>query len=198
MKTQIEARLNNNIARVRNLITLYGVLSGTGPGRRSANKADILRSAVVLLHATLEDFIRSVEYWKLPNASAAVLAKMALKGKREHDTKFSLGDLVDFRGITVDDLIKNSVNQHLDRSNYNNTTEIASSLTNIGIDVDSVNEKFPDIEALIKRRHQIVHRADTIDRRGRGHHGVGSIRVGTVNSWIDAVENFANAVLGLI
>jgi hypothetical protein len=69
MKTEIENRFNGNLERVEHLVALYETLT-TGPGRRPVDTSDILRSAVVFLHATLEDFLRSLLEWKLPSAQA--------------------------------------------------------------------------------------------------------------------------------
>ena len=48
----------------------------------------------------------------------------------------------------------------------------------------------------MKRRHQIVHRADHDDNAvGRDHHRVTSLGVGTVENWISSIESFGNVVL---
>lgn len=48
----------------------------------------------------------------------------------------------------------------------------------------------------MKRRHQIVHRADRDNQAaGRGRHQVTSIGVATVNGWISSIEKFGQAVL---
>jgi hypothetical protein len=69
MKSEIEIRFKSNLERVDHLVALYDTAT-TGPGRRPVDKSDILRSAVVFLHATLEDFLRSLLEWKLPTAQA--------------------------------------------------------------------------------------------------------------------------------
>lgn len=74
MKAQIQERLELNIARVKNLVDIYEThLTGTGRGRRGHAKTDVLRAATVLLHATVEDVLRSIARWKLPLASSDVL-----------------------------------------------------------------------------------------------------------------------------
>lgn len=196
MKTTIESRFAENIARVRNLAELYRVHHmGQGSGRRGHSKTDVLRAAVVMLHAAMEDLLRSIEYWKLPGAGSDVLAKIPLASKAPA-TKFNLGDLVAHRGQSVYEVISNSVDTHLERSNYNNPDELAAFCGNVGIDVTRVNSHFPKIEPMMKRRHQIVHRADRDDQAaGRGRHRVTSIGVATVNGWISEVEAFGTAVL---
>ena len=196
MKSAIESRFRMNISRVRNLTEIYrNHLMGSGPGRRDHSKTDVLRAAVVLLHAAMEDLLRSIAYWKLPSATPQTLAKIPLTSSAPA-VKFNLGDLSAHRGKTVDEVIESSVNGYLERSNYNNTDEIASFLESVGIEVSSVNSHFSNIEPVMKRRHQIVHRADRDDdAAGRGHHRVTSIGVGTVENWISSIESFGNAVL---
>ena len=199
MKAAIESRFRMNIARVRNLTDIYrNHFMGSGPGRRDHSKTDVLRSAVVMLHAAMEDLLRSIAYWKLPAASPQVLSKIPLVSTAPA-VKFNLGDLSIHRGKTVDEVIESSVNGYLERSNYNNTNEVASFLESVGIDVHQVNSHFSNIEPVMKRRHQIVHRADQDDSAaGRGHHRVTSIGVGTVENWISSIEAFGNAVLNEI
>ena len=90
-----------NIARVRNLTEIYrNHLMGRGRGRRDHSKTDVLRAAVVLLHAAMEDLLRSIAYWKLPSATPQTLAKIPLISSAPA-VKFNLGDLSAHRGKTV-------------------------------------------------------------------------------------------------
>ena len=95
MKSEIENRFNGNLDRVEYLVALYETGS-SGSGRRAVDTSDILRSAVVFLHATLEDFLRSLLEWKLPTAQASYLKDVPLVGKKPRST-FSLDDLALFR-----------------------------------------------------------------------------------------------------
>lgn len=196
MKATIESRFNKNIERVRNLADLYrDYLMGDGPGRRGHSKTDVLRSAVVMLHAAMEDLLRSIAYWKLPSAPAQVLQNIPLVSSAPA-TKFTLGALSAHRGKTVDEVIESSVNGYLERSNYNNSDEVAAFLSSVQINVDQIRPHFGQIQLVMDRRHQIVHRADRDDEAaGRGNHRVTSIGHGTVVNWITVVEDFGKAVL---
>jgi len=196
MKATIESRFNQNIERVRNLADLYrDYLMGDGPGRRGHSKTDVLRAAVVMLHASMEDLLRSIAYWKLPSASAQVLQNIPLVSSAPA-TKFTLGALSAHRGQTVDEVIESSVNGYLERSNYNNSDEVAAFLSSVQIDVEQIRPHFGHVQPVMDRRHQIVHRADQDDEvAGRGNHRVTSIGHGTVVNWIAAVEAFGKAVL---
>lgn len=196
MKDQIERRLEENLGRVRNLISIYEThLQASGSGRRGHLKTDVLRAATVFLHAAMEDFLRGLAYWKLPEADSSVIDGIAIVGCDGRPKKFFLGELVQHRGKTVDELIRASVDEHLERSNYSNTRELATFLAAIGIAVPEVNNRFDDLDGLMARRHQIVHRADRDETGGQGHHKVRSIGLNTLNKWVEAVEEFAAAVL---
>lgn len=197
MKQKIKARFDRNIARVRNLVTIYRTqLSGRGQGRRGHEKTDVLRAAVVLLHASIEDVLRSLAYWKLPSAGADVLCEIPLKGGNA--VKFNLGTLSAFRGKTVEDVIKESTDASLERSNYNNTTEIVSLLHSIGVSTGALSSYFGTLDETMKRRHRIVHRGDENESVGRGRFRIQSIAPRTVDEWTNNTESFIRAVLSQV
>lgn len=195
MKDQIAQRFERNIKRVRHLVGSYSQIAGTGRGRRPVNTSDLLRAATVFLHATLEDFLRSIEMWKLPGASEERLSQVALAETKGRAEKFALGKLAAHRGKTVDALITESVTEHLERSNYNDTTDISAVLQLADVVVAEVNGQFSQLDVLMKRRHHIVHRADENETSGQGQFQTRSISTVAVNRWIEAVEQFASGVL---
>lgn len=196
MKARIQQRITENLDRVKNLVRIYEThLMGSGSGRRGHLETDVLRAATVFLHAAMEDFLRNLAYWKLPEASSAVIDEIPIAGSEGNKKKFWLGELVVHKGKTVDDLIKESVNEYLERSNYNNAAEISSFLESIAVDVTKVNGNFSVLEELMQRRHQIVHRADRDETGGYGVHRVRSIGRSSLRRWIGAVEEFSTHVL---
>lgn len=187
----IRDRFDDNLERVRNLVKLYSSgLAGTGKGRRPVHSADVLRAATVLLHATLEEFLRGLARWRLPLANKAALDEIPLLGLVRPE-KFLLGALSPHRGSSVDDLIGKSLEKHLERSSYNNVEDIIHLLECIGVDHSKVKHLFPLLSELMGRRHLIVHRADRDERPGRGHHRAKSIGMRALGAWIDAVVKFA-------
>lgn len=199
MKDIIKTRFEENLARVENLVKLYEEkVRPHGRGRKNALSTDVLRAAVVLLHATLEDLLRSIGFWKWPDTNdAELLNKIPFTGSdpRRRAEKINLGYLINLRGKTVDDVIKQSIEEYLDRSSFNNTKEIASFLESIGVDTKAVKANFPSLEELMKRRHLIVHQADRDDSGGRGQHRIRSIGTKTVKAWVEAVKSFGVTVL---
>ncbi|HMV64478.1 MAG TPA: hypothetical protein PKE01_14180 [Rhodocyclaceae bacterium] len=197
MKQEIENRFDLNIRRVKNLVNIYQTqLSGAGKGRRGHQETDVLRAAAVLLHASMEDVLRSLAYWKLPNAAAEALEIIPLVGGTA--TKFNLGALSAHRGKTVDAVLKESVDASLERSNYNNAAEVTRALASIGLNTAPLAQYMAALETAMKRRHQIVHRADANPNAGRGNHRVASIAPRTLNEWIQNVENFVGATLAQV
>ena len=200
MIEEIRENLEQNLARVEKLVCTYeSHPDAQGKGRKSAEVLDILRAAVVLLHASLEDLLRGIAHSKLPSAAPAVLNEIPLVGLGPNPRKFLLGDLAPFRGKSVDQVFVESVNAHLEHSNYNNTQEIANLLNAVGIDVAKVNSRFGDLQALMERRHQIVHRADRQPEViGRGDHEVRAINKRTVRDWAESVRQFSTALFAAL
>ena len=157
---------------------------------------DVLRAAVVLLHASMEDVLRSLAYWKLPAAAPTVLEKIALVGST--NTKFHLGNLAIHRGKTVDEVIKGSVDATLERSNYNNCEEVVGLLVSIGLDPAPLKQYMSELDSAIRRRHQIVHRADTNPDTGRGRHMVSSIAPRDLDKWIANLNDFVRDLLSQV
>src|SRR2546427_11301455 len=77
---------------------------------------DLMRAVIVMNHAYLEDFLRSLAERFLPLASEEVLNKVPLLGRKGRPDKFQLGALTPHRGKAVQDLIDISVRAHLARS----------------------------------------------------------------------------------
>ncbi len=194
MKDEIERRFDQNLLRVTNLIASYQN-AVAGSGRVTVSTVDALRAAVVFLHATLEDLVRSVLAWRLPRANAEHLEDVPLVGF-EPRTKFTLDDIARHRGKMVDDLVVESVESFLQRSSYNDPGDLDRALKKIGIDTKVlVTPHKNQLGAMMARRHWIVHRADRNDAQGSGQHAARSLSPTTVETWLRAVEVFGRAVL---
>ena len=189
--------LVQNLGRADNLVDIYNDLYGKTKGRKSVHKVDILRAAVVFTHAALEDFLRSVAATYLPKADEKVLDTIPLVGLSSsgRPEKFFLGKLASHRGKSIDQVIDESVVQYLERSNYNNTQEIAALLSSIGLDVSYVSKAFPELEKMIRRRHQIVHRADRVSIKGKGKQYAQTLSSAVVKRWISNTRTFMSRVL---
>ncbi|MDX1941534.1 MAG: HEPN domain-containing protein [Saprospiraceae bacterium] len=185
--------LDRNIKRLDDLLKLYENIS-MGKGRKPANTVDLLRATVILTHATLEDFLRNVMIWKLPQAKDSIISKIPLIGTQ--GGKFDLGELLRNREKTVEELIILSIRDYLNTKSFNNTNDICGTLDSINIPItDEMKTCFKLLDEMIQRRHHIVHQADRDDRQGRGYHGTKSLSYHTVIEWKRVVEKFVKEII---
>lgn len=164
--------------------------------------SEMLRAVVVLNHAYLEDFLRTLALAFLPNADEKTLDGVPLAGlgRADRAEKFYLGKLVRHRGKTVDEVIIESVSEHMERSTFSSVTEIMSFLDSIGLKLPDGKDKSPKaipefpwdaktlpmLDAMMKRRHHIVHRAD----KAKTGEGLQAINPGEVVAWLGATLIF--------
>lgn len=199
MKDQLKAQFDQNISRVENLVGIYDQkLSAGGQGRRPVHSTDVLRAATVLLHASLEDFVRGLASWKWPAANVEILDKVPLleTSKTGRVEKFNLGALAKHRNMKVDTLIAKSIDDYLQRfSSVSDTTQLASMLESCGVNVNRVSQHFTRLDELMERRHHIVHQADKNTAAGSGQHSARSIGMWKVERWIRTTRSFVEAVL---
>jgi len=185
---------NANIQRVDSLLSIYHAWA-KGKGRRDIVATDILRATVVLLHATLESFLRDLAEHILPHMkNSKALDPIPLAG-RTSDSDIKLGALARHRGKTVDKLIEESVRLHVATENYSNTKQIVGLLRSIGVKKKTIEHLLPELGRLIKRRHHIVHQADKNPKKGKGHHVAQPIGPKTVEGWANTVLEFAQCVV---
>jgi hypothetical protein len=195
MPTIIEERFRSNLDRVRKLVTLYERESGFVSGRPTVHESDILRAAIVLLHSSLEDLLRSLAASKLPGASDDVLRQIPFPGGDGRKTTLTLGDLAAYRGRVVDQVISVSVEAYLSRLSLNNTDDVAKLLGQIGLNPSLIAPHANNIQAMMKRRHHIAHRVDRDESPGRGHHQARSVSKSLVEKWIASVERLGRSLL---
>jgi hypothetical protein len=191
VKEEISRRLERNFARVESLLQMYPT---EGRGRRDVEATDLLRAAVVFLHATLEDLVRSVLEWKLPFAPADSFDDVPLLG-RERGVKIGLKDLAGYRGQSVDEIIQGSVSEYLSESNFGHPGELKTALRKVGLSTSIVEKHQDELGPMMSRRHWIVHRADRNNAAGSGQHATRSLGQGTVQRWLEAVRAFGLDVL---
>jgi hypothetical protein len=192
----IKERFDGNVARVENLVALYTELTGNASGRATVQESDLLRASIVLLHAALEDLVRSVAELKLPSASEGVLDEIPLSvAEHKYLDKFSLGKLTLFRGYSVDDVLRDAVKKYLERVSYSDYGQIAKALGQCGFETRDFERFGADIQAMTRRRHHIAHRADVDLMPGQGHHHAKSIDRSQVEEWTGVVKDFGNEVI---
>jgi hypothetical protein len=178
-----------NRKRILVLITIAETYQEGVPEILPTHREDLLRAAVVFLHATVEELLRGLATAYLPLVGEDVLNRIPLAGSVDslRPEKFLLGRLSKYRDKTVDQLIEDSIDEHVARRTFSNTNEIASLFEQLGFEIDeSLKEIFSRLSALIERRHQIVHRADVAS----GERKPTPLSPATVRDWVVAVRNF--------
>jgi len=156
------SKWNMNMARIGALLLGLDALPASLIREAPEIRDDILRAAVVFLHATLEEFLRTVASFLLPQASEETLNTIPLLGSRDllRPEKFFLGRLIHHRGRTVDEVIEGSVREHLLRVSFNDPGDVKRLLHSCGIATELIDGVLPAIGEMMARRHQIVHQAD--------------------------------------
>lgn len=185
------------LRRVRNLVALFDRLVSAGPELPETPTSDILRAAVVLLHAQVEEFVRYVAGQALPFAGEQALNRIPLSGTGRRPEKFLLGALRSHRGKPVESLLAQSVREYLAEKSFSSIADIVAILGDSGIPCKGKRLRIRRamLASLIRRRHQIVHEGDvrrrklpSLDLSLRG------LSRGRVLRWVDAVEQFIEEV----
>lgn len=161
-------------------------------------KADIVRAAVLFLHATLEDLLRSSEELRFPSAPAKAFDRIrwvlpgATKDEERLSERLSLTEFAAFRGQTVNEVLMRAFQRHHEQSNYNNENDVVGAIQRMGLEVEAYREFLPELQALMKRRHEIAHRAD-INRKFS--HLTNRVIVEVAERWVRTVESFGGRLL---
>ena len=194
-------RFKSNIARVRNFVDLYEerMTQRGRKGRAKTQDTDLLRGAVVLLHATFEDLARTAleASWNTePERLVEVLRfPQAKSNARDSET---IAGLLRHRGRTIDDLLHESFEHYLDRASFNNQKEVSGMLARCGLEAAKFGPVLGELDVLAKRRHAIVHRADRNPDAGQGSYKASSINKDRVRKWIGAVETFYQKLMAVL
>lgn len=180
MTEPIEERFRANLARVRNLVTLYVRVAGGSPGRPSVAEADLLRDLAAE---------------RLPGSTGANLQRIPLPIGTQRKRRFTLGDLAAYRGRSVDEVVSHAVDTFLKRSTFGSLAKVSLVLGMITLRLPQDRTSKARIAAMMARRHQIGHKMDRNHLSGRGQHQARSISKKTDDDWIDAVETFGGEIL---
>lgn len=153
----------NNLWRARRLVDLSKTVNASNETRN-----DLLGSAIVFLHATLEEFLRGAalrEWFKLDDEDLkAALKRYSRLNSR--NIKIPLVELVDQRQKSIESLIQQEVESFLYQDiSFNSLDEVEKFLELIKISVKDLKEEigqehFDNIQSLIRKRHSVAHQAD--------------------------------------
>lgn len=192
----IFSRCKSNLRRVLSLVESFQQLVGGKPLKTSTKYTDLLRAAVVLLHASLEDLLRSLEEARIPQQ---VRDGVGLEGvlfgspdDRTRKEKLSLSELARIhRDRHVGDVIQISLERELETRTYNNAQDVARALHRLGLQLTLSNHKKGELDVMMKRRHHIAHRADRQPRATPGRHAALPLKSTTVLTWVELVQSLS-------
>lgn len=150
-----------NIDRISNMLSLYD----------KEKDDDLLRLCVVFLHANLEECLRNIIYfyrknnWDEERLNKIPLSDFTINIKRVE--KFGLGNLCQFKGQKVEDVINTSIRNYVNYLTFNYSGDIEKHLRACDINTKTIRRFYPLIDDMLKRRHIIVHNADMLPSRGK-------------------------------
>lgn len=199
--TEQMSRFVQNYGRVQSLLRIYDkAKSNSSEGAEVIKNdedirlTDLLRAAVVFLHGSQEDYIRSIlSEWMRQKVDEKELSTIALLGSSGRVEKFSLAQLNRFSKYSVSTLIDESIKESLGKTSFNSYTEICSWMNKIGISLATFSNQ-NQINELIKRRHKIVHEVDQVAYGNKGGMRVSHIETKTVRSWCSAVREMLELI----
>jgi hypothetical protein len=190
----IERRFVFNLERVQNLIQIYQTLI-KDKKNNIRYKKDILRAAVVMLHASLEDLLRGLLGWRLPSGNAEHLKSIPFNIGEGKDEKVSLPSLAKYRGQMIDKVIEDAVHKWLDKESYNNLGDVKSAIKALELEPGDFDTYFKSINAAMLRRHEIVHQTDRKKSEVGSHGKPTPLTASDVASWTKNTLKFGKAVL---
>jgi hypothetical protein len=196
MKEIIKASFFNNIQRVRDLTQLHLALLAFPAQNSILYSEDVLRASIVLMHATLEDLLRGLFKWKIPEKGVEQWNKIPLIGisDRNQPKNFLLGNLQAHRSKTIEELFLLSVDEYLNYTNYNKVPDIDILFKDVGIESKSFDEFYGLLGEMMERRHNIVHRADREHPLDANGSSLARIEYTTVVAYLENLVGFGERV----
>ncbi len=186
----IRKRVRYNTERIQNLVQLYEKMLAEGD-----KQPDILRAAVVLLHATMEDALRNTLAWKLPTAPASALERISFSNVMRRP-QINLAELREFGDQTVGEIVERTITNHLTRTTFNRMSDVTNALDWLKIETKPFRKFGATIDAMTSRRHQIVHRGDRKDADDFSHGRPEKIEAHEVKRWVKKVCACIDLLMG--
>ena len=184
-------RFSYNINRIETLLGLHGTVEATNEAKR-----DLLRAAVVLLHATTEDTMRGLIAWKLPHAPETCWEAVGYD-KKQQLMSAGTRELTKYRGKTINEVLAILAKLYVDQKLFNHVGDVKAALPSFSIK-GKTKERLADLadklEPIMTRRHKIVHQSDREDGGETDHGKPRKIAIEEVTAWILAAKTFFAAL----
>lgn len=188
---------DRNIERVKSLCALYNSLKAKDAKEGKDFKfTDVLRSAVVCLHSSFEEYYRSVLRDVMPSSCTQedFLKFQFVSKDGKHFDKIPVSSLLLYKGKSIDSLITDIIGETLDVTSFNNYSDIVNWAQRIKVDLSEFRSQ-EKIEKMIKRRHRIVHEADNNKANTPDNvYSLSAIQESVVVEWISAVQELVSII----
>ena len=186
-------RIQVNLERIANLLQLYSFMEISRKSLPDDKKyltidgSDILRSVVVLAHATLEDYLRSlIKLSWLEKDDDFIKEKLSNIKGRFGEKVFTIEDLINKKNKTIkaffEEYLLGYIDNHL---TFNDETQIVNYLKQCNAFNQKCKDCLKDIAEMTKRRHKIVHHAD---KSGTDKKTFSRISPSEVTRWVDSLS----------
>lgn len=193
--TEQKRIFDKNIERVQSICNLYSSLKEANKkNSKEYTLTDILRAAVVFLHSSFEEYFRKIITDLLPKKATNETLKqipISLYAGVRTPNKIFLSDLSMYKNLSINEVVEESISKHMELKSFNSAEEIQMWLSKVMIDLSSF-DKFDIIDKAVKRRHKIVHEADT-NRTNDGER-LTSIKSGDIKPWIEAYVELVSLI----
>lgn len=174
----------SNATRVDGLLVLYDRICVGGTDDK--NLTDILRACVVLIHASLEEFLRVIGGTFLPFVEPKKLEEL-FKSSKAVEHRYTVQELYKSVDMSIVDFLKAELAKHLSQASWSSASQIASYLAYFDYPIcNKLSAFFPILDEMISRRHQIVHRADML----QNENSPTVINKEMVQKWLNGTREF--------
>jgi hypothetical protein len=179
--------------RVETLVKIYNEARAArdkSSGKVFTHLSDVLRGAVMLCHAHLEQLLRDLIYLEA-DRKPEFLKKIPLPGSdHKRAERFSLAELASFQDQSISKLIDTAVRESLSKRSFTTVEDVVWVLKSCELGLDEYKEFFPSMSTLMDRRHHIAHTADLDTVPGRGKQITRSLSAKSVRDWNSNIQRF--------
>ncbi len=119
-----------NMRRVSRILDLHVKIRNSGVGTED-ECSELLRAAIVFLHASIEEVVRNLFVEFLPHGDTETLNELSYSeyGPTSRSKGVFLGDLLkNHGGRFVENVIFDAINAHVDKLNINNSDQLVAQL----------------------------------------------------------------------
>lgn len=183
-------RFEKNVHRIRGLVSIAQNAAIFDQTNLEAPRSDdVLRAAVVFLHASFEEMLRTTErvYWLNVYPQRSKLLRHPFNSWLK---KGRNGNRPDISEDNVDKELE--LRTYCHKENYlGENSKLILGLIGILAEFEQDGFRFEKLDMLSDRRNRIVHRTDWVPLSSKGQPSLEPISVEEVEDWLNAAMNFS-------